>query len=155
MSIISFIAQATSLFHFVYATHLNQALPSYAHVAHAICTSANNMYACRLQYLFMQTPGVPFPIPLLVHPPHYGSHPWGSSIYPPGSVVNHGTCHFMQPNSLEFKPAQEWRAHDLIVAELKEAMNQAHQDELANIIQAYIDVGRLALHCHMLNRLYM
>lgn len=96
---------------------------------------------CRLQFLFLYREGLPFPTPLLVHPPGETSYPWGSSFYPPGAIVNSGTCHFMQPNSLEFPPAQKWRTLDLTVAEWKSAMRESHQDELAMAIQAYVDVG--------------
>lgn len=79
-------------------------------------------------------------MPLLVHPPNQASYPWGPSFYPPGSVVTSGTCHFMQPNSLEFRPAQEWRTHDLMVAEWKRAMRGLHECELEEVIQAFVDV---------------
>lgn len=47
----------------------------------------------------------------------------------------------MQPNSLEFRPAQEWRTFDLTVAGWKDAMRHSHQGELKEVIQAYVDVG--------------
>ena len=94
----------------------------------------------------MQTEDIPFPTPLLVHPPHDTKYPWGASLYPPGSLVNMGTCHFMQPNSLEFRPAQEWRTFDMRVAEWKQAMSQMHQDELVKVMKACINVGHLSIH---------
>ena len=79
-------------------------------------------------------------MPMLVHPPNQASYPWGPNFYPPGSVVHSGTCHFMQPNSLEFRPAQEWRTLDLMVAEWKHAMRERHQRDLEEVIRAFIDV---------------
>ena len=99
-----------------------------------------DVWHCRLQFLFLQTQDVPFPMPLLVHPPNQASYPWGPNFYSPGSVVTSGTCHFMQPNSLEFRPAQEWRTLDLLVAEWKRAMRELHQCELEEVIQAFVDV---------------
>ena len=46
----------------------------------------------------------------------------------------------MQPNSLEFAPAQEWRHLELSIADLKRAMFTLHEEELAGIIQAYATV---------------
>lgn len=60
--------------------------------------------------------------------------------------MNMGTCHFMQPNSLEFRPAQEWRTFDMRVAEWKQAMSQMHQDELVKVMKACINVGHLSIH---------
>lgn len=47
----------------------------------------------------------------------------------------------MQPNSIEFQPAQEWRTLDMIVAEWKATMREAHHDELRKVIQAFVNVG--------------
>ena len=105
-----------------------------------------HVWRCRLQFLFLQTQDVPFLMPLLVHPPHQTSYPWGPNFYPPGSIVNSGSCHFMQPNSLEFPPAQEWRTLDLMVAEWKHAMRELHQRELEEVIRAFVDVRHLQLH---------
>ena len=114
------------------------------------------VWRCRLQFLFFQTQDVPFPMPVLVHPPKQTSYSWGPSFYPPGSVVNSGTCHFMQPNSLEFQPAQEWRTLDLMVAEWKRAMRRLHQHELEEVIRAFVDVRhlRLVMPCMVVDGLH-
>ena len=51
----------------------------------------------------------------------------------------------MQPNSLEFRPAQEWRMLDLMVAEWKLAMRRLHQRELEEVIRAFVDVRHIQL----------
>lgn len=98
----------------------------------------------RLQSLCMQRHGFPFPMPLLVHPPHMTKYPWGVEPYPPGCVTKVGTCHFMQPNSLEFGSAQEWRALELFVLDKKDAMLRSHEEELASVLQAYAEEAGIA-----------
>ena len=60
----------------------------------------------------------------------------------------------MQPNSLEFRPAQEWRTLDFMAAEWKRAMRESHECELEEVIQAYVDVRVLftfnVAWCHVL-----
>lgn len=102
---------------------------------------------CRLQSLCMQRHGFPFPMPLLVHPPHMTKYPWGMEPYPPGCVTKVGTCHFMQPNSLEFGSAQEWRALELFVLDKKDAMLRSHEEELASVLQAYAEVSPCNMKC--------
>lgn len=89
----------------------------------------------RLQSLCMWQPHIPFPLPLIVHSPHWTMYPWGSDPFPLGYVTKVECGHFMQPNSLEFGPAQEWRALELSIVDLKGKMLKSHETELAKPIQ--------------------
>ncbi len=85
----------------------------------------------------MWQPHIPFPLPLIVHRPHWTVYPWGSDPFPLGYVTKVECGHFMQPNSLEFGPAQEWRALELSIVDLKGKMLKSHEAELAKPIQCF------------------
>lgn len=57
----------------------------------------------------------------------------------------------MQPNNLEFHPAQEWRTLDMMAAEWKRAMRESHQCELEEVIRAFVDVRIVHSHCCMMS----
>ena len=92
---------------------------------------------CRLQSLCMWQPHIPFPLPLIVHRPHWTKYRWGSDPFPLGYMTKVECAHFMQPNSLEFGPAQEWRALELSIVDLKGKMLKSHEGELAKPIQCF------------------
>ena len=85
----------------------------------------------------MWQPHLPFPLPLIVHRPHWTKYPWGSDPFPLGYVTKVECGHFMQPNSLEFGPAQEWRSLELSIVDLKGKMFKSHEAELAKPIQCF------------------
>ncbi|DBB15125.1 TPA: hypothetical protein ACH3X3_004134 [Trebouxia sp. C0006] len=85
----------------------------------------------------MWQPHIPFPLPLIVHRPHWTKYPWGSDPFPLGYMTKVECAHFMQPNSLEFGPAQEWRALELSIVDLKGKMLKSHEGELAKPIQCF------------------
>ena len=72
-----------------------------------------------------------------MHRPHWIMYPWGNDPFPLGYVTKVECGHFMQPNSLEFGPAQEWRALELSIVDLKGKLLKSHEAELADTIQCF------------------
>lgn len=89
----------------------------------------------------MRRPGVPFPTPILVHRPRLTKYPWGKEATPPGHVTTVSAGHFMQPNSLDFKPAQEWRTLELQLGDAKEQLLDQQRRELEEVMEAYFEVS--------------
>lgn len=88
----------------------------------------------------MHRPAVPFPTPVLVHEPRQLEYPWGAEALTFGCLTKVGTGHFMQPNSLDFGLAQQWRTLELQLANAKQALLGHQKHELVGIIEAYYEV---------------
>ena len=88
----------------------------------------------------MHRPAVPFPTPVLVHEPRRLEYPWGAEALTFGCLTKVGTGHFMQPNSLDFGLAQQWRTLELQLADAKQALLGHQKQELVGIIEAYYEV---------------
>ena len=104
------------------------------------------LHACRLRHIYMVTDASPIPRPLLVHWPRKGRH---LRAQIPGYLQNVDvTPHFVQPNHVEFRPAVEWRHFSATWDRLKRKVHAGHADELAAIMQAYVEVRErmFALH---------
>lgn len=91
----------------------------------------------RLRSACILTPACPVPRPLLVHPPRLASgYPWGSRPDMPGhlQLLHPVNAHFVQPNSIEFEMALEWRQLLRQCQEAKERLLQLHVQELADVL---------------------
>ena len=80
---------------------------------------------------------------MLIHEPRRLEHAWGAEPLTFGCLTKVGTGHFMQPNSLDFGLAQEWRALELQLSDAKQALLLHQQQELAGTIEAFYEVSSL------------
>ena len=49
--------------------------------------------------------------------------------------------HFAQPNSIEFKPAVQWKHLQLVVADCKAQLRKEHTKQLKLLMLDYVKVG--------------
>ena len=59
--------------------------------------------------------------------------------------------HFAQPNSIEFKPAVQWKHLQLVIADCKAQQRKEHTEQLKLLMLDYVKVG-LPLACEAICR---
>lgn len=89
----------------------------------------------------MLRPSIPFLTPVLVHEPRRDKYPWGKEALTFGYLTKVLMGHFMQPNSLDFGLAQQWRTLELQLTDAKQTLFEAQQCELVEVIEAYFEVS--------------
>lgn len=94
-------------------------------------------HCCRLRCLFLMTAASSIPRPLIAHwprDPFEQPDPYGQAF------SNNLVCHYVQPNTIEFEPALQWRHHTAVIEYSKDLGRSETEEAIKKIMREFVEV---------------